>query len=130
MKVLIADDSLTIRMMLKSLLKQVDITDVVEAGDGAQALELVKQGPIDLLLLDIHMPQMDGLSCLAELRKQPATASLPVIMVSSDALPEQMARAKQLNATAYIRKPFRVEALREALAAATGKSDAQKPASL
>jgi two-component system chemotaxis response regulator CheY len=129
MKVLIADDSLTIRMMLKSLLKQIEITDVAEAGDGAQALELVGKGSVDLLLLDIHMPQMDGLQCLAEVRKQPATARLPVIIVSSDASPEQMARARELGATAYIRKPFRVEALRDALTAAVVRPADQKPAS-
>jgi two-component system, chemotaxis family, chemotaxis protein CheY len=129
MKVLIADDSLTIRMMLKSLLKQIGITDVAEAGDGAQALEVVGRGSIDLMLLDLHMPQLDGLGCLAELRKQPATARLPVVIVSSDASPEQMAHARELGVTAYIRKPFRIEALREALAAAVERPATQKPAS-
>jgi two-component system, chemotaxis family, chemotaxis protein CheY len=116
MKVLITDDSITIRMILKGLLKQLKIVDVVEADNGRKALELLKENPVHLMLLDIHMPNMDGLGCLQELRSNPETAGLPVIIVSSDTTPDQIKRAKELGAHAYISKPFRLEGLREALA--------------
>lgn len=127
MKVLITDDSSTIRMMLKGLLKQLQITDVVEASDGNAALGVATKGGIDLMLLDIHMPVMDGLSCLAELKKRAETANIPVIIISSDTVPAQLDKARDLGAHAYIKKPFRIDALREAVAAAipTFNSSAQ-----
>ncbi len=118
MKVLITDDSSTIRMMLKGLLKQLQITDVVEVPDGKDALAILPQCNPDLVLLDIHMPVMDGLSCLAELKKRPESANVPVIIISSDTVPEQLEKARALSAHAFIKKPFRLEGLREAIAAA------------
>lgn len=118
MKVLITDDSSTIRMMLKGLLKQLQITDVVEAPDGKDALAKVSQTNPDLMLLDIHMPNMDGLACLAELKQRPESAHIPVIIISSDTVTEQLEKARTLGAHAFIKKPFRLEGLREAIAAA------------
>ena len=118
MKVLITDDSSTIRMMLKGLLKQLQITEVIEAPDGKDALVKVSQNIPDLMLLDIHMPNMDGLSCLAELKKRPEFANIPVIIISSDTVQEQLDKARDLGAHAFIKKPFRLEGLREAIAAA------------
>ena len=118
MKVLIADDSSTIRMILKGLLKQLQITDTAEATDGKTALDFLSKNTVDLLLLDVHMPNMDGLSCLEALKKSPATARLPVIIISSDTTPAQIESAQSLGASAYIKKPFRIEGLREAISAA------------
>ena len=118
MKVLITDDSATIRMMLKGLLKQLQITECLDATDGAEALELARSSGVQLMLLDIHMPNMDGLTCLAKLKENPATAGIPVIFITSDTVPAQLERARELGAHAYIKKPFRIEALREAIQAA------------
>jgi two-component system chemotaxis response regulator CheY len=115
MKVLITDDSATIRMILKGLLKQLQITDFVEAADGKAALDTLAKQTVDLLLLDIHMPNMDGLTCLKTLKSNPQTTSLPVIIISSDTSAAQLESAQQLGAHAYIRKPFRIEGLRDAL---------------
>jgi CheY-like chemotaxis protein len=115
MQVLITDDSATIRMILKGLLKQLQITDIREAGDGAEALTAVDALLPDLLLLDIHMPGMDGLTCLSVIRSTPRTANLPVIIISSDTAPEQVKKAEEMGAFAYIKKPFRLEGLKEAL---------------
>src|SRR5947209_1518304 len=105
MKVLITDDSATIRMILKGLLKQLQITDFVEASDGRAALEYLTNNAADLLLLDIHMPNMDGLSCLKALKQNERTKAVPVIIISSDTTPAQIEAAQQLGANAYIRKP-------------------------
>jgi two-component system chemotaxis response regulator CheY len=117
MKVLIVDDSATIRMILKGLLKQLELTDIEEASDGKIALDVLSKQRIDLLLLDIHMPNLDGLGCLEAVRKSPVLAGLPVIIISSDTTPAQIETARALGAHAYIKKPFRIEGLREALEA-------------
>ena len=92
---------------------------MIEAGNGVEALALLEQNPVDLALLDIHMPQIDGLTFLAELCRRPSMAQLPVIMVSSDTGAEQIARASELGAKASVGKPFRLDALRQAITAAT-----------
>jgi two-component system chemotaxis response regulator CheY len=129
MRVLITDDSATIRMILKGLLKQLQITDIKEASDGHTALELLDQEKFDLLLLDIHMPVVDGLKCLEQLKLREATAALPVIMISSDTTPSQIAAAEKLGAHAYIKKPFRIEGLRDAIAAVSPALNPTPPAS-
>lgn len=128
MRVLITDDSATIRMILKGLLKQLQITDIKEACDGRTALELLEREKFDLLLLDIHMPVTDGLKCLEQLKTREATAGLPVIMISSDTTPSQIASAEKLGAHAYIKKPFRIEGLREAIAAVSPAAGTNPPA--
>jgi len=128
MKVLIVDDSSTIRMILKGLLKQLLITDTIEAADGKLALDVLAKTPVDLLLLDIHMPNMDGLACLKTIMNNPATANLPVIIISSDTTPEQIESARTLGAHAYIKKPFRIEGLSEALATALPMADGKPTA--
>lgn len=117
MKVLLTDDSATIRMILKGLLKQLQITEIMEAQDGQEALTLLKSNTVDLVLLDIHMPNLDGLQCLEQIRKLPTGNSVPVIMITSDTDAKQIERANELGANAYIKKPFRIEGLREALTA-------------
>ncbi len=116
MKVLLIDDSAIMRMMLKSLLKQVNITDVVEAGNGIEGLEALSQHVIDLVILDLHMPEMDGPSFLREVKKS-QWAAVPVVVVSSDSDADQVEETKNLGACSYITKPFRVEGLQKALAA-------------
>ena len=115
MKVLIVDDSSTIRMILKGLLKQLMITDTVEAADGNIALALLANQTIDLMLLDIHMPNLDGPGCLKAIRANPATVDLPVIIISSDTTPAQIESVQAFGTRAYIKKPFRIEGLSEAL---------------
>lgn len=113
--VLIADDSMLIRQVVKKVLKQVGIpTDsVMEANDGQEALELIKTQPVDLVLSDINMPNMDGLQMLMHIRQMEASnlQNLPVIMVSTEGSEETMAEAMELGANGYVLKPFTPEAL-------------------
>jgi len=115
MKVLLIDDSSIMRMMVKSLLKQVDLNEITEAANGIEGLQAVGAQKFDVVFLDLHMPQMDGLEFLKALRAKPEHAGLPVIVLSSDSEQSQAQEAKRLGANSYITKPFRVESLRSVL---------------
>ena len=118
MRVLLTDDSKTIRMVLHELLTQLGHSDVLEAENGAKALELVAQGGVDVLLLDLHMPVLDGLGTLKQLKENPKTAGIPVVIISSDTDMRVIDQARQLGAIGYIKKPFKAEAMQKALAVA------------
>jgi two-component system, chemotaxis family, chemotaxis protein CheY len=103
MRVLIVDDSSTARRFLKKALPEQCLSDVVEADGARRGLELCREGGIDLMFLDLTMPEMDGYEVLAALGARLAT--LPVIVVSGDVQTQAPERAKGLGARAFIKKP-------------------------
>jgi CheY-like chemotaxis protein len=106
-KVLVVDDSKLMHKMYEVMLRQYPL---VYASDGRQALDRLQDHPdIDLVLLDINMPNMNGLEFLAELRSIPARVDLPVIIISTEGREEDTARGLEAGATAYIKKPFHSE---------------------
>jgi len=106
-KVLVVDDSKLMHKMYEVMLRQYPL---VYASDGRQALERLKEHPdIDLVLLDINMPNMNGLEFLAEMRSDAARADLPVIIISTEGREEDTARGLEAGASAYIKKPFHSE---------------------
>lgn len=123
-KVLVIDDSSLIHKMFKLILPR---TAQVNAFDGRQALERLAENPdVDLILLDINMPHMNGFEFLERLRADAAFASVPVIIVSTEGKDEDTIRGLEAGATAYIRKPFRNEAaadlIRQVIARSGGKT--------
>ncbi len=129
MRLLICDDSKTIRILLKSALSELGHKDITEAGNGKDCLELLKTNKFDAILLDLHMPEMDGLEVLRNLRASTATANIPVVIISSDADMRNVEQARQLGALGYLRKPFRVDGIAKAIEAATsGKAVSQRMA--
>jgi two-component system chemotaxis response regulator CheY len=117
-RILIVDDDDAIRKVARTMLEALGFT-VTEAEDGQLGLSACATGaPPDAVLLDIDMPGLDGLSVLRELRAQPATASLPVVMFTTyNALP-LIEKALALGAAEYIMKPFDAEILESKLALA------------
>jgi two-component system chemotaxis response regulator CheY len=115
--VLIVDDSLTIRMVVKRVLAQTDlmIGEVYDAGDGAEALEVVAAHPVDLILSDINMPNIDGLELVRRLAADPATASIAVIMITTEGAESTLEEALSVGAKGYVTKPFTPEDLAEAI---------------
>lgn len=106
-KVLVVDDSKLMHKMYEVMLRQYPL---VYASDGRQALaRLQDHEDIDLVLLDINMPNMNGLEFLAEMRSDAARAELPVIIISTEGREEDTARGLEAGATAYIKKPFHSE---------------------
>ncbi len=104
-KVLVIDDVKEIVMLMVETL-QVYGFNTVEALDGASALLVAQEQRPDLVLCDMHMPNLDGFGVLAALRQNESTASVPFIFVSGDAGTAKRQQAKELGATDFIAKPF------------------------
>lgn len=84
---------------------------MTEAANGAEALWRAREGQFDLIVTDIHMPTMDGLQLLSELRKLPGYADTPVYILTLDATKERLERGRKLGATAWVVKPTDIAAL-------------------
>lgn len=116
--VLIVDDSAAIRKILHRVLVQADVPlgRVVEAGDGFEALEVLKQQKVGLILSDINMPNMDGLQLLSAVKADSAVKDIPVIMVTTEGGSSKVMEAVNLGASGYVRKPFTAEQIKDKLA--------------
>lgn len=122
MKVLLVDDSTTMRKIQKRTLAQMGVEDIFEAANGAAALKILEeQTDIELMLCDVNMPEMDGFETLDNVRKNAATAKLPVIMCTSVAEKDQVLRAIKAGANNYIVKPFKPDDLKEKIEATLAK---------
>lgn len=112
MRFLTVDDSKTMRNIIKKTLSLFDGAEVFEAADGAEGLAAFQQNnPIDLVLLDWNMPNMDGLTMLTKLRETNKT--VPVIMVTTEAEKPRIVAAIKAGANNYVIKPFTGDALKE-----------------
>jgi two-component system chemotaxis response regulator CheY len=116
--VLIVDDSAAIRKILIRVLRQTDIDlgEILEAGDGAEALTALNDRHVNLILSDINMPNMDGLQFLAQLKQAEKWKSVPVVMITTEGGQGKVIEAVQLGAAGYVRKPFTAEQIKEKLA--------------
>ena len=103
--IMIVDDDPRTRTMLRILL-EMDSWEVSEASDGLDALAQVILQPPDIMLLDVMMPNMDGITLCKQLRSNPDTADLPIIMLSGKTQSEAVAEGLSAGANAYLGKPF------------------------
>ncbi|MBF0170346.1 MAG: response regulator [Nitrospinae bacterium] len=107
--VLIVDDSVIIRRHLSGILKRAGVRNIHFAEDGASAIHATKARAFNLILLDWNMPKLTGLDVLRLLRSLPATRETPIIMVTGEALRENIIAALQSGATDYVVKPYTEE---------------------
>ncbi|MCA1322624.1 chemotaxis response regulator CheY [Herbaspirillum sp. alder98] len=114
-KFLVVDDFSTMRRIVRNLLKELGFTNVDEAEDGVQALQKLRSDQFDFVVSDWNMPNMDGLTMLQEIRKDPALSKLPVLMVTAEAKKENIVAAAQAGANGYVVKPFTAATLDEKL---------------
>ena len=128
-RLLIVDDEPIIRSLCKYAL-QADDMGFVEAGDGKQALELVRSKPFDLVLLDIDLPVMKGTEVLAALRAEPAWPNLKIIMFSGRSAPDEMAQLMLAGADDYLVKPFTTLQLQARVKSSLRLKEAQDRASI
>jgi CheY-like chemotaxis protein len=114
LRVLLVDDALIARKKIGGILKSLGC-QVVEAGDGEQGMALAAGNDPDLIVLDIHMPKVDGLQMLKALRGMERFASTPVVMLTGEADAQIVAQALQLKISDYIRKDDPIESLKARL---------------
>ena len=113
MRVLVADDSSTMRKIILRSLQAVGVTDIAEAADGAEAVAMFKPGEFDMVLTDWNMPGLTGLEVLQQIRA--IDPKVPVIMVTTEAEKSRVLQAIQAGVTDYLVKPFTADTLREKL---------------
>ncbi len=125
--ILVVDDSSVMRaIIIKALrLSQLPLGEVHQAANGKEALKVLEENWVDLALVDINMPVMDGEEMMNHLRQNPATAQLPVIVVSTEGSETRKEVLRQKGAS-FVHKPFTPETLRDAVLKTLGGSGEQK----
>ena len=115
--VLIVDESEAIRKILRRVLLQANVAlgQVMEAGDGIEALEMLKSNKVGLILSDVKLPKMDGLQLLGRVKSDPDYRDIPMVMVTAEGSQAKVMEAVTLGAAGYIRKPFTSEQIKEKL---------------
>jgi two-component system chemotaxis response regulator CheY len=113
LKILTVDDSPTMRRIIVNTLKRAGYEDVTEAADGKDALAKMKVDKFDFVITDWNMPNMDGLTFVRTLRADAETRSLPVLMVTTRAVKEDIVEALKNGVNNYVVKPFTPDTIRE-----------------
>jgi two-component system chemotaxis response regulator CheY len=114
-RALIVDDSSVMRKIVERSLRQagIDLTQVLQAGNGAEALAVLKDNRVDLILCDINMPVMDGLEFIKQLPGIENAKDVPVVMITTEGSESHVVQALSCGARGYIRKPFTPEQVKE-----------------
>jgi two-component system, chemotaxis family, chemotaxis protein CheY len=112
-KILVVDDFATMRKVIRNLLKQVGYDNIVEAEDGVIALRTLKSQKIEFVISDWNMPNMTGLELLKAVRADEDLKSTPFLMVTAEALQDNVIAAVKAGVSNYIVKPFTAEVLNE-----------------
>ena len=105
-KILVVDDSRTLRRILIASLKALGLENVVEAANGLEAVDVIRTQPVDLVLLDLEMPELDGLGVLEILKRDEEYKMLPVIVISGADQIEKTIRCIEIGAEDYLPKPY------------------------
>ena len=121
LKVLVVDDQLTIRSLVRSGLQQIGMTDIQEASDGEAGLRVLIEKGSHLIISDYNMPKLDGLGLLRAVRAHPPIAKTAFIMLTGRADKELVQRAVQYGVNNYLVKPFTVQTLKDKIEAVFGK---------
>jgi two-component system, cell cycle response regulator DivK len=111
-QILIVEDKPNSRELLRTVLEQQGYA-VLEAGDGEQAIKIIREKPLDLVLMDLQIPARNGYDVLKEIRSDPRLAGLPVVAVTANAMPEDQEKVMAAGFTGYISKPVALARLRE-----------------
>lgn len=109
-RIMTADDSASVRQMVSFTLKQSGY-DVVEAADGRTALDAITASPVDMLITDLNMPELDGIELIREVRKNPRCRFIPIVMLTTESQEARKQEGKSAGATGWIVKPFKPDQL-------------------
>ena len=124
--ILVVDDEPSIVDLVRFTLEDADVR-VVEASDGAEALVLARRIKPDLILLDVQMPRLDGLEVCRQLRREPAFASAPIILLTAAGQEADRARGLGAGADEYLTKPFSPLALLALVEALVSETRSWRP---
>jgi two-component system chemotaxis response regulator CheY len=113
LKVLIVDDQTSVRQMARLTLEEIGVRLIHEAENGTRAIEMASLQPLDLIISDYNMPEMDGLGLLRAVRSHPSARRVPFILVTGRGDRELVVKAAQAGANNYVVKPFTAEILRK-----------------
>jgi two-component system chemotaxis response regulator CheY len=121
MKVLIVDDQKSVRQMTRMTLEQIGVRHILEAENGVTALDTAGLQPLDLIISDYNMPEMDGLGLLRAVRGHPSARKVPFILLTGRGDKELVVKAAQAGVNNYLVKPFTPEILRTKIEQVVGK---------
>ena len=113
MRILVVDDFATMRRIITNVLRQLGFENIVEAEDGTRALQIMESEKIDFVVTDWNMPEMSGLDLLKAIRAKSDKDAMPVLMVTAEALQENIVAAARAGVNNYIVKPFDAKTLAE-----------------
>ena len=121
LKVLIVDDQKSVRQVTRMTLEEIGVRHIHEAENGVKAVDTVSLQPLDLIISDYNMPEMDGLGLLRAVRGHPAARRVPFILVTGRGDKELVVKAAQAGANNYVVKPFTADILRQKIEQVIGK---------
>lgn len=116
MKILVVDDMVTMRRIVKNVLKQLGFANLDEAENGQDGLQKLRTGTYDFVVSDWNMPVMTGIDMLRAIRADEKLKAIPVLMVTAEAQQSNLVEAVQAGVSNYIVKPFTAETMQEKLA--------------
>lgn len=122
--VLIVDDSATMRALIRKVLtiSGLDLGECFEGANGQEALEVMEENWVDLVLSDLHMPEMDGAALVRAIRRHHLWQNVPVLLITTESRPEVLAPFLEEGIQGYIRKPFRPEDIKDKLQTILGEA--------
>ncbi len=123
--VLIVDDSLSMRSVIKKTIRVsgFKVGEYFEAADGKEALKILADAWVDLVLTDINMPNMNGLELIAEMHNDQILSSIPVVMVTTEGSEKSVQKSMEMGAKGYIKKPFQPEDIKRILNSIMGEAE-------
>jgi two-component system chemotaxis response regulator CheY len=123
--IMVVDDSETIRAVLERTLRmtKLPLEDIIQAANGRDALEKLKDAWVDIVLSDINMPECDGVQLVDAMNADAALRDIPVVIVSTEGSVTRIEELKRKGVQAYLRKPFTPEAIRDVIVETLGEWD-------
>jgi two-component system chemotaxis response regulator CheY len=118
MRFLIVDDSSTMRRIIINTLTKLGYDSFLEAGNGREGLDRLAAGPVDLVITDWNMPEMNGIDFVRNLRATEQGKNVPILMVTTNAANDDVSEALRAGVNNYVVKPFTAETLKEKIVAA------------
>ena len=111
--IITVDDSSTMRRIIKNTLQKLGFNNILEAGNGIEALEIMSKSKIDIIITDWNMPEMDGLAYVKIVRSKEQYKDTPILMITTEAAKEDILTALRSGVNNYVVKPFTPETLQE-----------------